>query len=631
MQGWQVGAIVLALVATSHTCVASSAGSSHGSELRGRARQGAKLRSLRPVEGALRAPDMIREAIALKEAPIEGSLASNALDDDDDHEDEDVGADDADDEDSDREDQVLPEHPWLAAPVRALKTEEVGGSTEKKARAVSFDVERKSNESRDAAGEDKYDTALSADAGAVAKEMESPALAKFLKDLRLEVRAVYEQVKDRNASNATTRRGSYVKDKKAEGASRLRAVEKEEGGQAGKSTGEVEWENAGTVFAIGMFSQVVVLSVVFGMASSSKKQVADFTWFTVDQVVAIFVAVMWFQSFDGLLDFGGFAASHRIVMSCVHATAVLLCAIALAYLLREREVGLAILCGCGAHYVAFASMHAGTELQVGFFLDWWYHPVSCVVGILVLCMGLAAVGAGVFLLKRHARLTEEEAFMEKTDDMENDFAAMAVALLFSLLVRFLITGHHPQSEEVEFDHTAFQREVMFLYACIAIAAAGAGVMTLSRIRGGSLSYGVRRACMFGNAFLAMNAAWAWLLWGEWEFYEGKYTGSQPLFGRVLFGLAVSLVCAGMVLAMGHVPLFAAHARMVKVMLTAMSLVVGWAWEACFDDALEKFCDGLTHPVVAKVAATVVISAVLLPVYATSMKPIAMKAAEDMEG
>merc|ERR1712107_661890 len=103
-------------------------------------------------------------------------------------------------------------------------------------------------------------------------------------------------------------------------------------------------------------------------------------------------------------------------------------------------------------------------------------------------------------------------------------------------------------------------------------------------------YLLKRLCMFGTAFFAMSTAWAFLIWGEWEFYGHLFA---PIFGRVVFAILASLVAAILIMLLGSMK--KGHAKVRTSAIAALSLLSGWAWEACFDEGVDKLVEVVSHP------------------------------------
>jgi len=241
---------------------------------------------------------------------------------------------------------------------------------------------------------------------------------------------------------------------------------------------------------------------------------------------------------------------------------------------------------------------------------------------------LAAVGYLVYSSKKQALLVDSGAFMNKTDDLENDFSAMAFSVAFTMFMRFVLTGHHPVDDETNFDHSAAQRGRMLIYACVCLLVAAFSCTFCTTKADQSSSYVVKRMMTFANTVSVMNVAWAFLYWGEWEFFDAMYPG-EAIKGRVMFAIVSTIVCGLGLIALTKVPTGKVTTiKCDKMMaLTALSLVCAWGWELCFDAAVEDMSRGGAHPVGIKIATTILMFAVVMPVYAFHVRPITEPAAE----
>jgi len=482
-----------------------------------------------------------------------------------------------------------------------------------------------------------FQTKIAKDVKVISNETQSPVLSNFLGELRLEM---HEYAKPTYSE--------YLKERAEKAEKKVKELEKEleqdkdksgkEGVQKGETKKEHGEENVGgkegegrasSTWAISFFANVAMLAVVFAMASTKNDMVRNYTWFLIDQVIAVFLAVMYFQAFDSFLDFNRLGVHNTVVASILHAISMLAIAIILAYKLRRHDVGLAILCGCGAHVVSFASIHAAAGFQ-NYLLGFSYANTTCIFGIAVLAIALLVIGFLVHTAKKRAQALEEANFMEKSDDVENDFASMAFSVVWTMFVRYLLTGHHPVDDETApFDHTATQRAYMLIYACLCLPIAGFGVKFCSQKAAVTESYAVKRIMSFFTTVLCMNVAWAFLYWGEWEFFEALYP-DDLLRGRVMFAVLATTVGGLALVGLCKIPAAAAGLGIRKerlVALTAVGLVVAWSWELCFDSAIESMVEGDSHPVAWKITATILMMAILVPVYAYYVKPISGPAAE----
>lgn len=471
----------------------------------------------------------------------------------------------------------------------------------------------------------------------VASETHSKGLARVLREMREEIRRyatpaytehLQKKVADLDQKEKELEKklkapqegedstGETSKDKSSDDAEELQKLQKEV--TQGK-------EEVGHVFALAFVGTIIMLSMVFAMANSTGKDgnIRNYAWFLIDQVTAIFLAVMYFQAFDDLLDFLDFGGHYKLLTSVAHAMVILCFALLLAYLLREQEVGLAILCGAGAHVVSFSSVHAATSAQ-HHWLTLDYRWVTCLIGMAVLALALAVIGYCIWKGKQAVGVSKDDDFMDKTDDLENDFGAMAFSVVWTMFVRFLLTGHHPVDDDTEFDHTTTNRNMMLGYAFFALFAGAVIVKYLSSIQSVTKSYGVKRLTGFGCTVAAMNVAWAFFYWAEWTLFETVFEG-QPVFGRIAFALLST--CVGGLGIIGLSSIRNLPKSVSKVSLTTLALVVAWSWELTFDAAIDSMCEGESHPAVWKIGIAVLMFVVVIPVYAIYMKPISSPCVE----
>lgn len=258
------------------------------------------------------------------------------------------------------------------------------------------------------------------------------------------------------------------------------------------------------------------------------------------------------------------------------------------------------------------------------------------MGVVLIILILGAVFLAAEFGRRAAKM-EDDGWQDKIDDLQNDFGAMAAAVCFSLLVRACIAGeyHHlADDEETEGAHSFTERRNMLIYAVVLVPVAGFGVQQMATMQArleaqGRLSYWTKRTIMFFTAFLCMSVAWAFLLWGEWEFDGTGSMGGPVIQNKVHFALAATVVCCVSILGLGQISGGALKSSR-KVLLTALSLLVGWSWEESFDAAVDSVTEGSKRPGAVKIGLALSLACVILPVYVWYLKPVAMKYEEELE-
>jgi len=488
-----------------------------------------------------------------------------------------------------------------------------------------------------------FDAKIATETKLLTNETQSPTLASFLGELRTEVRQyakpsypAYLEAKldaadkkvelleaELNNKQALAPVKAEVKKEKPEKAEKEAKKPETKEASGGNSLAE---RKAGETFAVSFFATVALLSVVFAMASAEDKIVRNYTWFLMDQVTAIFLAVMYFQAFDSLLDFHGLGFHSQVACSILHALIVMAIVLGAAAALRKQKLALAILCSAGAHIVSFSSIHASAAGQNAW-VGYSYSYMMCMFGLGTLFVALAGIGYLLYTAKRSMSLAEDLEYMEKADDVENDAASMALSVCFTMLVRFIISGHHPAGDEAGFAHTQSQRNAMGFYAivCFIIAVLVTGFCA-KKAADPTISYGGKRLCTFATTVTTMNVAWALLFWGEWEFFEAIYPG-EAIKGRLMFTIAMTLLGGVGLIVLSKISSSSDVKTERKAALVAISLVIATSWELVFDASVEAMCDGVSHPALWKIAMTLILGAIVLPVYGLYMKPVSSKAAE----
>jgi len=528
-------------------------------------------------------------------------------------------------------------------------------AAQKAVEAAKAKAEKAEKAAKSFSDDDAFDEKVDRETKTMTNETQSPALANFLAELRTEVRdyampayPVYLQTKLDAANKKVLKLESELKkkqegssesgeaakkseEKTAEGTQEKKSAEggaeKAEAGAEGELSGAALAEQkAGETFALSFFSTIAMLAIIFAMATSEDKVLKNYTWFLMDQVIAIFLAVMYFNAFDSLLNFHALGFHSAVICSILHAVVMIAVVLGAAAALRKKKVAMAILCSAGAHIVSFSSIHAAAGSQVKW-VSMSYTFAMCAFGMITILVAMLGIGFLAYTAKRRMNLHEDQEYMEKTEDIENDFAAMALSVVFTMFVRFMITGHHPVDDETEFDHTSGQRNLMGCYAIVAlIVAAFVTTFCSKKAAEANRSDFFKRLMTFFTTVATMNVAWAVLYWGEWQFFEALYPG-EAIKGRLMFAITMTMLGGLGLFGLSKMINSSTGRSETRVALIALSLVVAWSWELCFDAAMEAMCEGVSHPVGLKIATTLILAAIVLPVYGYSVKPISSKAAE----
>merc|ERR1719454_366854 len=110
-----------------------------------------------------------------------------------------------------------------------------------------------------------------------------------------------------------------------------------------------------------------------------------------------------------MLDFHGMEPHHMILAHGLNAIFVLGMVLFLATKLYKNNLGLAILCGSGAHIASFSSIGWAAHHQ-NVLMGYSYSTAMCFFGMACIGLGLAIIGYLVYTAKKRAGMLQEENY-----------------------------------------------------------------------------------------------------------------------------------------------------------------------------------------------------------------------------
>jgi hypothetical protein len=429
-----------------------------------------------------------------------------------------------------------------------------------------------------------------------------------------------------------------------------------EGEGDSKKTADVEYEKPtemeeeiGQVATIVILGTLMVGAITFFLLMYGDPKLCLSTWQTIENVAAIFLAVMWFQAFDDMMQAGGWEAHHEVLAALLHTLVLLSICVVLSWTVRDKHKYLTAFTAIGAHYISFAGLHFQQSAQDTFF-SW--HWALCLLSVVVFLLLLVGLGFLDHFVRSKAHMEHEE-FEDSIDDVQNDVGGMILAFAWTTFVRYLILGRYPEHdpEPGEARHSPLQRGLLLIYAVLITVAAFFVIPLLddwTYQHSHTASLVVIRLHHLCYPFITMSCAWAFLLWGEFEFYESLFA-TNAILARAVFALLCTAMCFSLLFgfsvvvkrrnaaaqarspvgqdarSLAHLKTQALideeHERDIRrLVVNMLSLIIAFSWEETFDASVEGAVEGDAHPATAKVIMALVVAAVVLPVYVFYLRP-----------
>lgn len=439
----------------------------------------------------------------------------------------------------------------------------------------------------------------------------------------------------------------YEKTRGEPTAERVTAVHESElkEGEKEEPTEGTEGET-GPAVAVLMMASILFTPVVVEFAAGGGIR-QKLTLRMLEAFITIFVAVLWFSTFDKFLRVAGLEGHYAVYSGIANVCFLFLVATVVAWGFRRSEMSISIFLACGAHFVGFSTCHLAGHVHMHVFpgqhQSWIFLLVTVATAIVLI---LALYG-----FRKVMGYAKNRNYEEKYDDFENDVIAMTIAYCVANVVKFLAVGevnHFNNShegdkhrsvhrgtdklrefvqlrrEDGEEHHSTFQRLIMFGFAIISL-----GLSMVVPEAKESASFFTKKALDILQGVFLMCGAWGFLLSFHWEFYETVFPevgeGSDfAVFAAVIFAVAATTIALVVIQSMSLAGVKSASviARCIPI---AVALCAAFAWEEAFDLGVEVMVDryqffpeseGLGVHLVLAVGAMLT----LVPTYAKYVKP-----------
>jgi len=207
---------------------------------------------------------------------------------------------------------------------------------------------------------------------------------------------------------------------------------------------------------------------------------------------------------------------------------------------------------------------------------------------------------------------------ERIEHIENEYGALALAVLWTSFAEYLIVGERGGSQS---KRATDGRNFFLLYACVLLlTCALITTMCGNMLAGRNLTYFRRRALLLFRSFLVLCTAWAFLSWAQLQIC-GYWLASYPTFGEVSVAGLFLIIMLGRIALIGLSIRGQADIKGRLLSLRALALIVGWSFESSLNTAMEIHTQGWPSATALRVIVALVLGVTLLPIYVFYYKPI----------
>jgi len=405
---------------------------------------------------------------------------------------------------------------------------------------------------------------------------------------------------------------------------------------------------------IMLLGMVTFIMSLFYATHFPDSDVQHATWVTLSEAISLFTAVLIFTSFKDImvLQFGEGGGHSSVVpdtKSMITSFLRMLIAFwgmqALLLKYRRTDLPLKAWASIGGNVVAFAAIDSfGMIQQFPPFRD---NPANAfmgcaIAGFMIMCMTYSAH------IVRHYVMTYEDGIIKEHEnnwneackEAENRLAAICLGLLFSVVVRFAISGSLPAIWGSPHNKSQDQVNTLFGVSLGLALPVFAMSMTVSALEtSAGRMPGIVRAAKVAQLVVSMCMGWSLVFCGQWEFWsatKGAGVGlGDKMTARMIDALIFSYISFGFIIVLD----FAADKmQMARSAFNAVSnsfvLGLGIAWQGAFSEACsamsERFEDATTRAYM-DAFITMILCAIVLPAWVMYMLPRALAGPQPLDG
>mmetsp|Transcript_5274 Transcript_5274/g.12622 ORF Transcript_5274/g.12622 Transcript_5274/m.12622 type:complete len:618 (-) Transcript_5274:57-1910(-) len=348
---------------------------------------------------------------------------------------------------------------------------------------------------------------------------------------------------------------------------------------------------------------IAFVTILFYFVHSKMEVLRKTTWEGLTQGLSIFLALTVFDMSKELTDL--LVVEEEVGMAFARMTSMMIFLEVALYVTRKDNAPTMLLMLIGARNVGYLSADAFGSMQetppwnasagasgaiAGLSLVFWWVIIRLVGWIRYKATHVKAQEGD-----RDSELAFAvyKAWEARVEAAENEAAAFSIGLVLTQTVRFGICGKPQHIHGVQKNpHSSQINQLLFFgLAC--------GLFIwffkfLSR-KFGHYADKIRRGLDLACAMSAFTMAWSLHYWGRWRFWyatmnKGLIGGGDVMTGQIVMAMFFSTVLSMVILALFRLRSSMAtpdNVELVTILITAFNILIGLAWQTCFQTANEQ--------------------------------------------
>jgi len=409
---------------------------------------------------------------------------------------------------------------------------------------------------------------------------------------------------------------------------------------------------------------------LFYLVNHHDEDMRKYSWQVISNTISIFSAVLLFQAVNGVLKHYALKGTEensgiQLFVGIVHFMVwyvllqVLLAAIVGAIdavpfwelfckdetaknaLPSEVEQKTKLMLECWAvlmgHITAFAAINMFGIIQQMMSKWIWLSALAVPLAWVLMEMLFALA---VFLRQReiakdNKKDEREKLWIHHTKETEDDVIGLCISFLIVQVLRFIICGVMPDVEgedgEGTPDHTIFDSLYLIGIGMVWIAAR----LVRTAISEHHLPFSDRKREQIG-LITTMGAAWCLLFSVQWTVNIYSHH-TKDAVAKVVIALAVTFLSLGDITILDKIrDRHATSKRVDKILksfITTLSMLIGFAWEKCFDSSVDTIAHGgrrIFPPVATKLILSILLCSIVIPAWRFFILPTIMEYEEKEE-